>query len=69
MRRLADRILLFEDGRVVLDAPRDEALADPRLGTGYLMCERPSRQRRITPVLETPSARQPRNPSSIIALA
>jgi branched-chain amino acid transport system ATP-binding protein len=31
-RRLADRILLLEDGRVVLDADRATALADPRLG-------------------------------------
>ena len=36
VRRLADRVLLFEDGRVALDAPRDEALADPRLGVGYI---------------------------------
>jgi branched-chain amino acid transport system ATP-binding protein len=36
VRRLADRVLLFEDGRVVLDAPRAEALADPRLGVGYI---------------------------------
>src|SRR4029079_6171052 len=35
-RRLADRVLLFEDGRVVLAAPRVVALADPRLGAGYL---------------------------------
>jgi ABC-type branched-subunit amino acid transport system ATPase component len=36
VRRLADRILLLEDGRVVLDAARDQALADPRLGVAYL---------------------------------
>lgn len=35
-RRLADRVLLLEDGRVVLAAPRVVALADPRLGAGYL---------------------------------
>jgi branched-chain amino acid transport system ATP-binding protein len=35
-RRLADRVLLLEDGRVVFAAPRDVALADPRLGAGYL---------------------------------
>jgi len=35
-RRLADRVLLLEDGRVVLAAPRVLALADPRLGAGYL---------------------------------
>jgi branched-chain amino acid transport system ATP-binding protein len=34
-RRLADRLLLLEDGRVVLDAARDVALADPRLGVGW----------------------------------
>jgi branched-chain amino acid transport system ATP-binding protein len=34
-RRLADRILLLEDGRVVLDAERDAALADPRLGVEW----------------------------------
>ena len=36
VRRLADRVLLFEDGRVVLDAERGPALADPRLSTGYI---------------------------------
>jgi branched-chain amino acid transport system ATP-binding protein len=30
-RRRADRIVLLEGGEVVLDAPRDAALADPRL--------------------------------------
>jgi branched-chain amino acid transport system ATP-binding protein len=35
-RALADRIVLLEDGRVMLDAPRDAALQDPRLGLGYL---------------------------------
>jgi branched-chain amino acid transport system ATP-binding protein len=35
-RMLADRIVLLEHGRVVLDAPRDAALQDPRLGLGYL---------------------------------
>jgi branched-chain amino acid transport system ATP-binding protein len=34
-RRLADRVLLLQDGRIVLDAPRDAALADPRLGIGW----------------------------------
>jgi branched-chain amino acid transport system ATP-binding protein len=34
-RRLADRILLLEDGRVVLDADREAALADPRLGVEW----------------------------------
>jgi branched-chain amino acid transport system ATP-binding protein len=34
-RRLADRIVLLEDGRVVLDAEREAALADPRLGVGW----------------------------------
>ena len=36
VRRLADRVLLFEDGRVVLDAERGPALADPRLSIGYI---------------------------------
>ena len=35
-RRLADRVLLLEDGRVTFAAAREEALADPRLGAGYL---------------------------------
>ncbi len=35
-RRVADRVLLLEEGRVVLAAGRLEALADPRLGAGYL---------------------------------
>jgi branched-chain amino acid transport system ATP-binding protein len=35
-RRSADRVLLLEDGRVVLAAGREAALADPRLGAGYL---------------------------------
>jgi branched-chain amino acid transport system ATP-binding protein len=34
--RLADRVILLEDGRVALSAPRAEALADPRLGIGYV---------------------------------
>lgn len=36
VRRLADRVLLFESGRVVFDAARERALSDPRLGAGYL---------------------------------
>jgi branched-chain amino acid transport system ATP-binding protein len=35
-RALADRIALLEDGRIVLDEPRDVALRDQRLGLGYL---------------------------------
>jgi branched-chain amino acid transport system ATP-binding protein len=35
-RLVADRIVLVDAGRVVLDAPRDEALEDPRLGVGYI---------------------------------
>ena len=35
-RALADRIVLLEDGRVVLAAPRAAALEDARLGLGYL---------------------------------
>jgi len=35
-RRLADRIVLLDEGAVVLDAPREPALADPRLGEQYL---------------------------------
>lgn len=35
-RRLADRVLLLDDGRVSLAAAREAALADPRLGVGYL---------------------------------
>jgi branched-chain amino acid transport system ATP-binding protein len=35
-RRVADRVLLLEEGRVSFAAPRSEALADPRLGAGYL---------------------------------
>ena len=31
-RLAADRIVLVDAGRVVLDAPREEALADERLG-------------------------------------
>jgi branched-chain amino acid transport system ATP-binding protein len=34
-RRLADRILLLRDGRIVLDAARADALADPRLGVEW----------------------------------
>jgi branched-chain amino acid transport system ATP-binding protein len=36
VRRLADRVLLLEDGKVVFDGPREQALSDPRLGAGYL---------------------------------
>jgi branched-chain amino acid transport system ATP-binding protein len=36
-RLVADRIVLIDAGRVVLDAPRQEALEDPRLGVGYIM--------------------------------
>ena len=36
VRRLADRVLLFEDGQIVLDAERGPALADPRLNQGYI---------------------------------
>jgi branched-chain amino acid transport system ATP-binding protein len=36
VRRLADRVLLFDDGEVVFDAPREQALSDPRLGVAYL---------------------------------
>jgi branched-chain amino acid transport system ATP-binding protein len=32
----ADRIVLVDAGRVVLDAPRVKALEDPRLGVGYI---------------------------------
>jgi branched-chain amino acid transport system ATP-binding protein len=35
-REVADRIVLVENGRVVLDAPRAQALADERLGVGYI---------------------------------
>jgi ABC-type branched-subunit amino acid transport system ATPase component len=35
-RRIADRVLLLENGRVSLAADREAALADPRLGVGYL---------------------------------
>jgi ABC-type branched-subunit amino acid transport system ATPase component len=35
-RLAADRIVLVDAGRVVLDAPREEALEDPRLGVGYI---------------------------------
>jgi branched-chain amino acid transport system ATP-binding protein len=35
-RALAGRVVLLEEGRVVLDQPRDTALVDPRLGLGYL---------------------------------
>ncbi len=35
-RLVADRIVLVDAGRVVLDAPREEALEDPRLGVGYI---------------------------------
>ncbi len=35
-RLVADRIVLVETGRVVLDAPRKEALEDPRLGVDYI---------------------------------
>jgi len=35
-RASADRIVLVDSGRVVLDAPREEALEDPRLGVGYI---------------------------------
>jgi branched-chain amino acid transport system ATP-binding protein len=36
-RRRADRVLLLEAGEVVLDAARDVAFADPRLGDAYLV--------------------------------
>jgi len=36
-RRRADRVVLLEDGVVVLDAARDVAFADPRLGEAYLV--------------------------------
>jgi branched-chain amino acid transport system ATP-binding protein len=35
-RMVADRIVLLENGRVALDAPRELALRDERLGTAYL---------------------------------
>ena len=35
-RTIADRVVLLQDGRVALDAPRDDALRDERLGTIYL---------------------------------
>jgi branched-chain amino acid transport system ATP-binding protein len=35
-REVADRIVLVRDDRVVLDAPRTQALADPRLGLAYI---------------------------------
>jgi branched-chain amino acid transport system ATP-binding protein len=35
-RLVADRIVLVDAGREVLDAPREEALEDPRLGVGYI---------------------------------
>ena len=34
--QVADRIVLVDAGRVVLDAPREVALEDPRLGVGYI---------------------------------
>jgi len=36
-RRLADRVVVLDGGAVVLDAPKDAALADPRLGERYLV--------------------------------
>jgi branched-chain amino acid transport system ATP-binding protein len=33
---VAARIVLLDAGRVALDAPREEALEDPRLGVGYI---------------------------------
>ena len=36
LARHADRIVLVEDGEVVLDADRAQALADERLGVGYI---------------------------------
>ncbi len=36
-RAAAHRIVLLDHGAVVLDAPRDRALADPRLGDAYLV--------------------------------
>ena len=36
-RRRADRILLLERGTIALDAPREAALADARLGDAYLV--------------------------------
>jgi branched-chain amino acid transport system ATP-binding protein len=36
-RRRADRILLLDRGAVALDAPREAALADARLGDAYLV--------------------------------
>ncbi len=35
LARHADRIVLVEDGEIVLDAARATALADARLGAGY----------------------------------
>ena len=35
-RTLADRVVLLHNGRVALDAPREHALRDERLGTAYL---------------------------------
>ena len=36
LARHADRVVLVEHGELVLDAERATALADPRLGVGYL---------------------------------
>jgi branched-chain amino acid transport system ATP-binding protein len=36
LARHADRIVLVQDDRIVLDAPRAQALADERLGVGYI---------------------------------
>ena len=35
-RAIADRIVLIEDDEIVLDLPTAEALADERLGVGYI---------------------------------
>ena len=35
-RAIADRIVLIEHDAVVLDAPKAQALADERLGLGYI---------------------------------
>jgi branched-chain amino acid transport system ATP-binding protein len=37
LARHADRIVLVEDGKVVLDADRARALEDERLGVGYIV--------------------------------
>ena len=36
LARRADRIVLVQDGAIVLDQPRAQALADERLGVGYI---------------------------------